>query len=65
MGLIQFSFSAAAEKEIVSNASEESNNIGLSYDTKLKSITVNDTTKTYELLAEHFSSLFWLVAPPP
>ena len=43
MGLIEFSFSAAAEREIVSDANEESSSIDLSYDTKLKSITVNDT----------------------
>ena len=49
MGLIEFSFSAAALGEIVSDASEESCYIDLSYDTKLKLITENDTTKTSEL----------------
>ena len=48
-GFIEFSFSAAAEREIVSDTSEESSYIDLSYDTKLKSNTVNDATKTSEL----------------
>ena len=35
MGLIEFSFSAAAEREIVSDANEKSCYINLSYDTEL------------------------------
>ena len=40
---------SAAEREIVSDAIEESSYIDLSYDAKFKSNTVNDTTKTSEL----------------
>ena len=50
MGLIEFSFVCRRREEIVSDANEKSSYIDLSYGTKLKSITVNDTTKTSELL---------------
>ena len=49
LGLIEFSSSAAAEREIVLHANEEPSYIDLSYDTKLKSNSVSDTTKTSEL----------------
>ena len=42
-------FSTVAEREIVPDANEKSSYIDLSYDTKLKSMTVSDTTKTSEL----------------
>ena len=43
------SLSLPPQRESVSDANEKSSYITLSYDTKLKSITVNDTTKTCEL----------------
>ena len=49
MGLIVFSFSAAGEREIVSDAREKSSYTDLSHDTKRKSITKMDMKETFGL----------------
>ena len=49
MDLIVFSFSASAEREIVSDANEKSSYIDVSYDTKRKLMTKMDMKETFGL----------------